>query len=462
MRREVTGLLALSVVLSACQATVKGVTPRQPSRVASAAPGASPSGAAKLPGLVAGSPAPLVPGEPSAAVNGLLHMEPSAVIAAGGGNVIAAGGGNVVAAGGGNLIKVGGQVIAAGGGNVIAPGGGNVIAPGGGNLIGQAGGNYRALAIEVPLGDMLPAQGMVVVPVSLRTGKPIGPAVLTDAQGRYQLQVPTSETGNVRVMAAVPGKTASDPVLDNPKLQMEGLMSVAGLGDKTLEIDDDNALVSRFFRRAFLGRIDELLQVEVKDPSMTSGNPLFDKVWSKLVDAVLEAKTSEMPRKARRELAERMANLLIADVDLRTTMVDRSGPDWPGEVDETAFDAYTDVMRQVRRACAAKLRADRQFFDSQPYVMLANERLKEDPAATPWELRRPRDLGEFITVEYFETSGRLSDLKEVFDSIDVKPKMVHRLRAAEKGLENSLALTIALNSKARDALHAMIADAKKN
>jgi hypothetical protein len=453
MRRELTGLLALSVLLSACQATVKGVTPRQPSRAATAAPGALPSSNAKLPGLVAGSPAPQVPAEPATAVNGLLHMDPSAVIAAGGGNVIAAGSGNVIAAGGGNLIKVGGNVIAAGGGNVIAPGGGNyrtlAIRP------------FAVAAIEVPLGDMLPAQGMVVVPVSLRTGLPIGPAVLTDEAGRYQLQVPKTETGNVRVLAAVPGKSASDPVLDNAKLQMEGLMSVAGLGDKTLEIDDDNALVSRFFRRAFLGRIDELLQVEVKDPTMTSGNPLFDTVWSKLVDAVLEAKTSQLPRKARRELAERMANLLIADVDLRTTMVDRSGPDWPGEADETAFDAYTDVMRQVRRACAAKLKVDRKFFDTQPYVLLANERLAGDLAATPWELRRPRDVGEFITIEYFETSGRLADLKEVFASIDVKPKMVHRLRAAEKGLENSLALTIALNEPARNALHAMIADAKK-
>lgn len=444
MRLEVTALLALSVMLSACQTTVKGVTARQPSRVASSAP-ALPSGSAKLPGTVAGSPAPVVPAGPSVAVNGLLNMEPSAVIAAGGGNVIAAGGGNVIAAGGGNLIKVGG----------------NVIAAGGGNLIGAAGGNYRTLAIEVPLGDMLPAQGMVVVPVSLRTGQPIGPAVFTDAQGRYQLQVPKSETGNVRVMVAVPGKTASDPVLDNPKLQMEGLMSLTTLGDKTLEIDDDNALVSRFFRRAFLGRIDELLQVEIKDPTMTSGNPLFDQVWSKLVDAVLEAKTAQLPRKARRELAERMANLLIADVDLRTTMVDRSGPDWPGEVDETAFDAYTDVMRLVRRACAAKLRADRKFFDTQPYVELANARLQGEPDSTPWELRRPKDVGEFITAEYFEMTGRLTGLKEVFESIEVKPKMVHRLQAAEKGLENSLALTIALNSKSRDALHAMIADAKK-
>jgi plasmid maintenance system antidote protein VapI len=446
MRRELTGLLALSVMLSACQATVKGVTPRQPSRVASAAPATLPSAGAKLPNTVAGSPAPVLPGESVVAVNGLLNMDPSAVIAAGGGNVIAAGGGNVIAAGGGNLIKVGGDVIAAGGGNVIAPGSGN----------------YRTLAIEVPLGDLLPAQGMVVVPVSLRTGEALGPAVLTDAEGRYTLQIPVTEKGNVRVIAAVPGKTADDPLLDDPKLQSESLVSgTPAASGAQVVMDDDHALVSRFFRRAFLGRLDELLTVSVKDPQ-GSGNPLFDEVWNGLIDAAIAAKTAEMPRKARRELAERLANNLIYHVDLRAIMVDRSGPDWPGETDETVFAAYREILRSARLAAAAKLRANRKFFDDQPYVREANARLAAEPGAEAWVIRRPKELGHFVTAEYMEHSGRLGELKDVFASIGVKPKMVHRLRAAETGLTNALALTLVLNKEARaDMLKQMGAAGKR-
>jgi hypothetical protein len=384
-------------------------------------------------------------------VNGLLKMDPSAVIAAGGGNVIAAGGGNVIAAGGGNLIKVDGNVIAAGGGNVIAPGGGNyrTLAIGLRPVAAAIGLRPVAAAIEVPLGDLLPAQGMVVVPVSLRTGEALGPAVLTDAEGRYTLQIPGTEKGNVRVIAAVPGKTADDPLLDDPKLQSESLVSGTPAADAApVVMDDDQALVSRFFRRAFLGRLEELLTVSIKDPQ-GSGNPLFDEVWNGLIDAAIAAKTAEMPRKVRRELAERLANNLIYHVDLRTIVVDRSGPDWPGETDETVFAAYHEVLRSARLAAAAKLKANRKFFDDQPYVLEANARLAAEPGAEAWVIRRPKELGHFITAEYMENSGRLDELKDVFASIGVKPKMVHRLRAAETGLTNALALTLVLNKAAR-------------
>ena len=85
MRRTMAGAVALTMLVSACQANVAG-----------------PGG--KLSVTSSGGNAKLVPPDgPVKLLAGTLKMDASYVVSAGGGNVVSAGGGNVVSAGGGNL-----------------------------------------------------------------------------------------------------------------------------------------------------------------------------------------------------------------------------------------------------------------------------------------------------------------------------------------------------------------------
>jgi hypothetical protein len=480
--------LILAMLVSACQANMGGVTTAR--KPGTAKPGAGPlkPGAGVIsPGggnVVAGGGANVDPNEPVTKLLGTLKMDASYVIAAGGGNVIAPGGGNVIAPGGGNVIAPGGgNVIAAGGGNLIMVGG-NVIAAGGGNVIAPGGGNYRALAfgpftvadaIEVAFGEVLPAKGMAVVPVSLLTGKPIGPAVLTDEAGRYAVDIPEAETGNVRLMAAVPGKSATDPVLSNAKLHYQLLVSQGGQ-DTARIIDEDSALVSLYTQRTFAGRLDGLLQARDKsdwgadlEKWLNLGdNAMIRGLLDNVADEMLAAKTYAMPEAKRKALANRLADTVVYHVKFDNAMVDRSQPDWQPAEDEKVITALNEIMRLFREGARKKMAAANAttpeqitaVFADAPFMVIANQ-MREKEGKPPVKLFKATDFGDFVVDHYFaiNDTARLMSLTDVFHALDVDQKHVPRLKAAQFGMLKTLGFTMFADKAAEKAFMELLQEA---
>jgi hypothetical protein len=286
---------------------------------------------------------------------------------------------------------------------------------------------------------MLPASGMAVVAVSLRTGEPISEAVLTDEQGRYKLHIPKTETGNVRVVAAVPGKTQDDPVLTNTKLQSELLTPAQSTGELT--IDDDRSLVSRYFRQAFTGRLDDLLANDSGAPSNT-GNPLVDALWTELQAAAQSIHSHSMPEATRKALSARMAECLISYVDLQNAKSDKNWPNWLDPKDELVFDAYTDIMRQARLAAQTKL-AKPDYFDTLPFVI---------EKGYVGKIQRPIDYCQFVINEYLSKAVDEPKLVPVYASVGLDSQVAFRVRAAENGLRSAIGITLITNPAAKKAL----------
>jgi hypothetical protein len=492
--------LILAMLVSACQANLGGVTTaRKPGAAKPAGGTVKPATGAGVvaPGsgnVVAGGGANIDPNEPVTKLLGTLKMDASYVIAAGGGNVIAPGGGNVIAPGGGNVIAPGGgNVIAAGGGNlimvggqVIAAGGGNVIAPGGGNVIAPGGGNYRTLAnspfslaatIEVAFGEVLPAKGMVVVPVSLRTGLPIGPAVLTDEAGRYAVEIPEAETGNVRLMAAVPGKSASDPILTNAKLQYQ-LLASQGDANTDRIIDEDSALVSLYTQRTFAGRLDGLLQARDKSDWGTDleqwlnlgDNAMIRGMLDNMADEMIAAKTYAMPEAKRKALANRLADTVMYHVKFDDAMVDRSQADWQPTEDEKVVTALNEIMKLFREGARKKMadanaRTPEQItavFADAPFMVIANQ-MRAKEGKPPVKLSKATDFGDFVVDHYFaiNDTARLMSLVDVFFALDVDQKHVPRLKAAQFGMLKTLGFTMFVNPAAKSAFLGLLKEAGK-
>jgi hypothetical protein len=156
---------------------------------------------------------------------------------------------------------------------VITAGGGNVITAGGGNVITAGGGNYRvAETPEIAPGTLLPVEGIAVLPVSLVTGRVLTSGVKTDGTGAYSLIVPASEKGNVRLLVAVPGKSADDPVLQNPRLSFTMLADSARASEHQ-DFDEIAAATTKGLRKSLLSRLRAILFAE----SMDSVQSIFDQ-----------------------------------------------------------------------------------------------------------------------------------------------------------------------------------------
>jgi hypothetical protein len=423
MRRFHLGWVTLCTLLVACQANVGGVDP-----AGRAKKPVTPAATAK-PGPAASTGAPSAMPVAATMLSGMVKMDAGYVVSAGGGNVIAAGGANVVSAGGGNLIRVGGQVISAGGANAVSAGGAN----------------FRTLASALAFGDMLPARGMVVVAVSLRTGEPLGQAVLTNDAGRYTLAIPKSETGNVRIVAAVPGKSDTDPVLSNARLQSEALTTGAAAAE--VVVDDDRALVSRYFRQAFVTRMGGLLNKRTPDVGepKTAEEAFFRQVWGELAAAAVAAKSADWPADRRQAVAQRLADAVIYYVDFASAKVNRDKANWENPQEETCFDAYLDIMRRFRLGALQRIAADPRFLEKQTYM--------QGQAAS---IERGVELGEHIARTYLGESKRYDELKDVFATVGLDRREGNRLKAAEEGLITAIGLTLVTNADAKAALLELI------
>ncbi|HEY9724167.1 MAG TPA: hypothetical protein V6D47_19360 [Oscillatoriaceae cyanobacterium] len=464
MRRYSGATLAALVVLTACQ-NPNGILERpantghlQPSPTA--APSSKPSATASTP---AGKQSPSTPptspspSVPTMLLTGLVKLDASYLLAAGGGsvipagagnvipagagNVIAAGAGNVIAAGAGNVIAAGaGNVIAAGGGNVIAAGAGNVIAAGGGNVIAAGAGNYRIFGFNVASteaiapGTMLPVKGMMVVPISLDTGKPLGPSVLTDGTGAYQVTVPQGTTENVLIYAAVPATSANDPRFGDPHLRVGTVVDPQN--QTTGDIDEDVSLATKYIFIAFATRLtDVLMEPDVTKliDDLLGGQNISDfplKAQMQPVLAGLRAQVDAahvpMNRVARAELAYQISDAVLAHLsaDQHTDLADVALSPLYGDGnptssttaainalpadDKKALNMAVLLLKTVREDAAAKLAQDPAFFAQSKTSQL------DPPYTIPWNHCEPttmypmtyaNELGDYVVREIIGANG---------------------------------------------------------
>jgi hypothetical protein len=418
-RRKTAAILLAAAFLAACQANVP-VRAKAPVKGAAkvAAPIAAPSPAAKVPdGL---------------AFSGSVQVDAHYVIAAGGGNVIASGGGNVIAAGGGN-------VISAGGGNYRTLG------------VGQ---RPVAGAVELAVGTMLPVQGMAVEALNMLTGKPYGKPVLSDAKGGFTLDVPAGTTDNVLLVARFPGS-------DDARLIYPLVVSPTQADNRL--IDEDTATVTRYMRRCMVAYFARQLQgtsgeadVEafVKSfnlPAMLAA--LTIPAFNEFQAAAKARGTASLSTEARRAIAQRFTDALLAKVKLAEVTIDPAV--FKAQVQaEPALTAMADIMRQLREAAAVKMAADPDYFPKQEFVK---------SAVNKSEIKRPADLNEFMVTEYLMNDDLNANvyaaLNGVAKNLDVPLDQVDRLQRTGDTIALSLAKVFIFDKATRQVALAAITDA---
>ena len=453
MRNAIAYSLVGLLALSACQFNPGTRATTRTTRVAKADPSPTVAGAKAAKG------SPAMEG-PMATLKGELRVDAHYVVAAGGGNVVAAGGGNVVAVGGGN-------VVAVGGGNVIAVGGGNLLGPAGGNLLGPAGANFRLAATSaVPVGTILPAKGMAVVPVSLLTGEPIGEVAFTGDRGDYRVSVPERLKGDVLLFASTPGASRDDAVLNDARLHYGVLPVVSGGADSAL-IDEDTARVSGYLRTAFRDTLEGMMEVASPDykPGAVFGTwlkgssgGLVEPIVMELVRAMVAAKTPSMTPAARRALADRLSGAVAAETDWTSAMVDKTIPGWAPEEDETAMAAMLDLMRQGREKAAEKMVAEPGFFDEAVWLLDAN---RFSDGGEPFAIRKPSDLNDFLVRAYIGPNepGSTEKVRVVYAAIGVPEAQADRLRAVQYGILGQIGLTLVLKPTLKTRLAELVREA---
>lgn len=414
MRRSLTAiptvLLALST-LGACLPMPAAPPASEPetevSRRATVTPTPGPSETAAAEGTPAptatATPAPgptSTPMGPSIAISGQVRVDAGYLVKAGVGSLVSSNGGSAIALRSGHLISGNGASLISDKG-VGLIGKVKLISSNGGTLISDKGIGYRLLQAPAP-GVMLPAQGMMVAPISLRTGEPIGPAVLTDASGGYRVQVPESQRDNVLILAAVPASREDDPILQDERMRYS---LIAAPEAASQVIDEDTALVTRYMRIIFLERLHQILTTD--DMSETerladvyfAGAPALKTqllaILKELRDAAEAVGVDALSPADQWWLAVKTADVLQAQLDLDTLMISSATyPDWT-HPPEPAVAALASSFRLVRERAATLMDEDPTFFEAIEWLVAANT-----GRADPYAILRPSDVGDFLVRAY--------------------------------------------------------------
>jgi hypothetical protein len=408
-----------------------------------AGPTATPAATA-TPALVADAPLDLLVKPPgaSALVTGAVRLDASYIVATGAGNILSHNGGAIVAAGAGNILSHnggavlshnggaivaasagnvishnGGALVAAGAGNLLGSGGAGIVAAGAGNILSHNGGAYRltqaaATAAPVATGEVAAAAGVEVAVRSLRTGAylPVGVdkdgkpvyVVYTNLEGGYALYVPEAEQGQVMIEAAV----ARDK--KDPRLEYQTLSGVAA------GVDEDATVVTEVLRRSFAMRIRTLLREDDEATALeamlgSSRNRIkdvpgaelaFKQVFGQLWRAADAAGlTAEQDQQVLYNYAYAVTDALLRKFDLAKVQL-TPGVYWDG-VEEPAIPALIQIIRQAREKATERLRANPGFFATLDWFKAVNQRtVAAGRRTTPWEIKRPADLGPLVTDEF--------------------------------------------------------------
>lgn len=441
MRHTLACCLALMSV-TACQGLPVTASKRLPfaqavstlATLATTAPSATPTAQPSAPPTLGPSPSPQAA---TIALRGEVSIDASYVLALGRGQVIGNNGSGVVKLSGSTMLDdadIG--ILSHNGASILSHNGGSLISDKGGTIISQNGAGYALL--DVPsVGEVLPAEGMGVRALSLTTGKALGPAVATDSHGDYTLTIPASERDNVLVVAQVPGASAADPILADPRL----LYSVtASPGGASQVLDEDSALVTRYLRQSYSAVLLQFLQSKPGAPLVfTVPLPAGTQAIAQSLADQLRQEAAGVPAASYPALADRLADVALSQVDLAHAHIDATGTPWKGP-DELAVPAMVAIMRAVRTAASAKMSADPHYFDSAPYVLKINA---ARPAEAAYHIVRPSDLGDFtIAVSLSGVASQGVTFVDILEDLGLDTSANDHLEATEVGLSEQLALTL--------------------
>lgn len=349
------------------------------------------------------------------------------------------------------LVTSGAGVVAAGGANVVAAGGGNVVAPGGGNVVAPGGGNYRLLASgaaaaagEVAVGTILPVQGLSVQAYDMVSGKAIGKPATTDAKGMFKLGVPDGTTGNVLLLASVPGR--SDTRFTYPAVS-------AVKADEPVTIDEDTAAAARFVRRCMVTRIAALTNPQnvggsvdtfltaLRLPSAITvvAAPALEEVRQRAQKSGID----KLPLDQREAVVQRFTDALIAKITLQDVMIDPALNGGKG-TREPALGAIVEVTRQLRLATLAKMKADPQYFANQDYMKNASH---------PVAIDKPSDVADFVLSEYMTDASvdAFAKMGQVFESVGMEADQAERMQRAGHGIVYAIGTVLITDKTARTA-----------
>lgn len=455
------------VLLSACNALAPAATrnsaPPKTAAKASARPSLGPS---KAPGTT--PKASPTPQGPMTALVGSVQVDAHYLLSNKAGSLISNNGSSAIALKGGTLISDNGLgIVSNNAGGIISDNGLGLISDNGLGLISNNSGSYRVFAADaVAVGTILPVKGMVVLPISMRTGAIVGKPVLTDDKGGYTLQVPESVAGTLRIVTRIPVAKADDPIAKDDRAQYNLLVDAGRPpAEQASAIDEDTSVGTRYLRAAFATRLKELIIADDADEAAgelvkalgfdASLKTFLSGTVVELNKASKDAGVPKMAPEAIDALSQRLTDLLLSYVPVYTIEIDpvkygKTGPKEP------AFAGMADVIKQVRLAATASMAANPQAFEHAGWMA---------DAEYPRVIKKPTDVCDFIVDNYLVSlhGARLGTFF-AFNSAGVPDAEFQskRINALAIGLLANVGQTLLSQPEAKDRMLAAIkASAKK-
>jgi hypothetical protein len=471
-------------------------TPRKPTSVrASVAASARPTVTPTTTPRPRTSPTPSVP---TVRFSGKIEVDAHYLVSNNAGSVISNGGASAIVLKGGGLISAKGLGLLSDNGlgllsdnglGLIANNSAGLISNNGSGLISNNGSGYRLLAdSSVAVGTILPVKGMAVIPIAMRTGEVVGKPVFTDERGGYALDLPQSLKGSVRIVARVPVTSKSDPIAEDPRVQYTLVVNAAsgaapvasptpataspspGASPSTAPvaastINEDTALVTKYVRSCFAGRIEEMMlttdidtttkntlaKLKVPEVLLETLKGTFVDVNKTAKDVGLAAMTADQVDL----IAQRASDVLLSYIDLETLVTDpaelQRPADWGKK--ERAVAGMNEVMGMLRDGARRKMTENPAFFETQPYMVATAGR---------FQIRKPSDLGDFMVEEYMLSSvDRGKEVDEVFASVGVAQTEARRLNTICLGILATVGKVLFSNTEAKTQVLDAIRSAKK-
>ncbi|MFN3430245.1 MAG: hypothetical protein ACK46X_09850 [Candidatus Sericytochromatia bacterium] len=488
MRHIVGSLLMVSCLMSAC-----ALTPGQATRATGKATVKPKVTASKSP--VTASPRPQAsskpqqPAVPTVRFSGKIEVDAHYLVSNNAGSVISNGGASAIVLKGGGLISAKGLGLLSDNGlGLLSDNGLGLIANNSAGLISNNGAGYRLLAgTTVAVGTILPVKGMAVIPIAMRTGEVVGKPVFTDERGGYTLDLPQSLKGSVRIVARVPVTSKSDPIAEDPRVQYTLVVNAASGASPTpaptastaaspspgasaapvaaSTINEDTALVTKYVRSCFAGRIEEMMVTQ--DIDTTSKQTLAKLKVPEVLLETLKGTFEDINKTAKDvgvakmsadevdQIAQRASDVLLSYIDLETLVTDpvelQRPADWGKK--ELAVAGMNEVMSMLRDGARAKMTENPAFFETQPYFVATGGK---------YQVRKPSDLGDFMVEEYMLSSvDRGKEVDLVFESVGVPMTEARRLNTICLGILATVGKVLFSNSEAKTEVLAAIRGAKK-
>ncbi|MNS18572.1 hypothetical protein D3C72_502670 [compost metagenome] len=488
MRQIIGSLLAVSCLMSACALAPGQQAPRKPTNVrASVAASARPTVTPTTTPRPRTSPTPTVP---TVRFSGKIEVDAHYLVSNNAGSVISNGGASAIVLKGGGLISAKGLGLLSDNGlGLLSDNGLGLIANNSAGLISNNGSGYRLLAGgSVAVGTILPVKGMAVIPIAMRTGEVVGKPVFTDERGGYALDLPQSLKGSVRIVARVPVTSKSDPIAEDPRVQYTLVVNAAsGAGPvasptpataspspgaspsaapvAASTINEDTALVTKYVRSCFAGRIEEMMLTQ--DIDTTSKNTLaklkvpevlLETLKGTFVDVNKTAKdvgVATMTAEQVEVIAQRASDVLLSYIDLEALVTDpaelQRPADWGKK--ERAVAGMNEVMGLLRDGARIKMTENPAYFETQPYMVALAGR---------YQIRKPSDLGDFMVEEYMLSSvDRGKEVDLVFESVGVPMTEARRLNTICLGILATVGKVLFSNTEAKTQVLDAIRSAKK-